>query len=424
MVHIAILSDAHLLMQADWIEDEVLLGMEGLEVLENFELALSVVEKDAPEAVILAGDMLDYRTKSGYRVAHREGEKYMARVRETFDAFTNNVGCKIYSLKGNHDSESVLRSTEKALKGKFAYIKNNMVEIGGLKAFFMDSRYQQGFYEIPLENVASHGDIFVMHESIPVWGVAGLSKETLRTICKRFKLVVNGHMHTFLDTTLGISNLYLTPALIPSREIKRNWMLLYEYPSKLEPKIRETPFGYLLLDEKGLKFRPYEPLQAVVRVEIKGEKAEDLLEGIRVVYGALSEREDKHKLRVWVGAQADPITIQRVLRPEIMRYKEIRTVDIERLPIQPELREVKAPKVEFGDKAFSRRELIESVLNSLEGTQKELATRIFNEVFTKEVLLGRPEEGDLFKRLLEIVSEGCEVSESFILKAWEFAKFR
>lgn len=422
MVRIAILSDAHLLMQADWVEDEDLLTGEGLEVLENFERALTLVEKDRSDAVLLAGDMLDYRTKRGYRVAHREGEKYMARVRAAFDDLAESVGCKIYALKGNHDSEAVLRSTEKALKGKFVYVKNNAVEIGGLNAFFMDSRYQQGFYEISLENIVPRGDLLIMHESIPIWGISGLSKEMLKGLCGRFKLVVNGHMHTFLEGALSIPNLCLTPALIPSREIKKNWMLMYEYPDSLEPKTRETPFGYLLLDEKDLKFRPYEPLQTVVRVGVKGEKVDDLLEGVRTVYDILSEREDKHKLRVWVEVQADPITIQRVLRPEIMRYKDIWTVDIERLPIKPEIREIKAPKVEFGDKAFSRRELIESVLNSLEGAQKELARKIFNEIFTKEDLLGRPKEPYLFKRFLEIASEGYDVSEIFTVKAWELAK--
>jgi DNA repair exonuclease SbcCD nuclease subunit len=130
-------------MQADWVENEEQLTQEGDEVLENFEQALSLVEKDKPDAIILAGDMFDYRTKSGQRVAHREGEKYMAKVRTAFDQITDNLKCNTYSLKGNHDSEAVLRSTEKALKGKFIYAKNTSVNICGINTFFLNSNYQQ-----------------------------------------------------------------------------------------------------------------------------------------------------------------------------------------------------------------------------------------------------------------------------------------
>ena len=121
MVLIAIVSDAHLLMQAEWLEDESKITAEGNEVLENFERAIDELKKEKPEAVFLAGDIFDYRTKSQRRVAHREGEKYMIRIRAVLDRLADELNCKIYALKGNHDSEPVLRSTEKALKGKFVY---------------------------------------------------------------------------------------------------------------------------------------------------------------------------------------------------------------------------------------------------------------------------------------------------------------
>jgi len=45
MAFIALLGDAHLLMQAEWLEDESQLTVEGEEVLENFERAMNQVEK-------------------------------------------------------------------------------------------------------------------------------------------------------------------------------------------------------------------------------------------------------------------------------------------------------------------------------------------------------------------------------------------
>jgi hypothetical protein len=44
---IAILSDAHLLMQAEWIEDEDQITVEGNEVLENFERAINELKRKA-----------------------------------------------------------------------------------------------------------------------------------------------------------------------------------------------------------------------------------------------------------------------------------------------------------------------------------------------------------------------------------------
>jgi len=76
MVKIAIFSDAHLLMQAEWLEDENQLTVEGNEVLDNFERAIGDIKKERPDAILIAGDIFDYRTISRRRVAHREGEKY------------------------------------------------------------------------------------------------------------------------------------------------------------------------------------------------------------------------------------------------------------------------------------------------------------------------------------------------------------
>lgn len=211
MVRLAVLSDAHLLMQADWVESEEQLTREGNEVLENFEKVLMQVEKDKPDAIILVGDMFDYRTKSGHRVAHREGEKYMARVRTAFDRIVDNLNCKVYSLKGNHDSEAVLRSTEKALRGKFIYVKNASVDICGANTFFLDSNYKQGFYDICLDNIPDKADLAFIHESVPVWTVQGLGQQTLEKLADRFKLMLNGHMHSFVENACNLQNFCLTP---------------------------------------------------------------------------------------------------------------------------------------------------------------------------------------------------------------------
>jgi len=422
LVRLAVLSDAHLLMQADWVENEEQLTREGNEVLENFEQALSLVEKDRPDAIILSGDMFDYRTKSGQRVAHREGEKYMAKIRTTFDQITDNLKCKTYSLKGNHDSEAVLKSTEKALRGKFIYVKNTIVDLCGVSTFFLNSNYKQGFYEIGFDNIPSRADQAIIHESVPVWTVQGLSQETVEKLATRFKLVINGHMHFFVEKACNLPNLCLAPALIPSREIKGNWMLLYEAPGPPEPKTRLTPFGYLLIEGESVSFRPYEPSQIVVRIRLKADKTESLVANLRTIYDSLVMRPERHRLRVWVEAQTDPITIERLLWPEVMRYKEIWTIDIERTPIiLPFIPRKEAAQI-FAGKAFSLAELREQVLCSLSTKEKELAIKVFDNIFTKDVLSGRPIEIDLFKRFLDISSKEYQTPYTFAQRAWELAK--
>jgi len=192
------LGDAHLLYQAEWIEDERTLRDEAEEALRNFQRAIDKVSKDSPEAVILAGDMFDTRTQSGQRVAHREAEKYMITIRDTLSKLADS-GCKIFALRGNHDSEPVLRSLEQSLKGKFVYPGTKVVDVGDLAVGFMDTHYLTGSYDIPLEDVPDTADVLVMHESVPLPNIPSPPKEFFVSACKRFGTVLNGHMHFYLD---------------------------------------------------------------------------------------------------------------------------------------------------------------------------------------------------------------------------------
>jgi len=420
-MRLAILSDAHLLIQAEWVEDEERRTKEGDEVLENFAKVANQITTHKVDAILLAGDMFDDKTKSGQRVAHREGEKYMAEIREVTSFLARNTKYGIYALKGNHDSHSVLKSTERALKGDFHYVRNDYVDIEGLKIFLMTSNYEPGYYE--LSELPSGGDILLMHESVPL-NIPGLSLATLRQLCSRFRLVLNGHMHVFATKVLENPNLYLLPALLPSREIKGNWMLKYRWPEQIEPTVKPSPFGYVLVDDGKVTFQPYEPLQKVVRVEISGKTPQDFLTGLKEIYDLLETRDDRSNLRVWVVVDTDLVTIEKVLWPEVRRYKEITTVDILRMPKSPEAKEdVVQPEVEYGDKAFTLEELVEKTLASLGGKQREIAKQIFERIFTKDYLSSRtPDMRSGFKSLLELLSTQYQVSDTFPIRAWRLAK--
>jgi predicted phosphodiesterase len=409
-------------MQAEWLEDESRIAEEGEEVIENFQRALGQLRKESPDVVILAGDMFDYRTKSGQRVSHREGEKYMLRIRDAFSSLISELGCKVYALKGNHDSEPVLKSLEKTVNG-FFYLGNRLVDIDGTKVFLLNSNYVQGPYEIPLEKISNNGDLLIMHESMPVSGLQGPSKETFQELTRRFKLVLNAHMHMFSQRALGLQNLFTLPALIPSREIKGNWMLKYSYPEEKQ-ETRETPFGYVLVKEGNVSFVPYKPIQTVVRAEIRGRNAEDFLSGVRTIYDLLDKRSDRGKLHVWIETDADPVTIDNVIKPEVSSYKEIRTVDIIRIrEVRPQVAEA-ISSIEFGNKAFTLDELTDRVLAELKGVHGQIARQVFDEIFTKDNLIGKVDESLLFKHLLELMAPRYKVSGAFVSRAWELAKER
>jgi predicted phosphodiesterase len=421
MSKICIVGDAHLLAQAEWIEDERILSEEVEETLLNFQRAIDKISKESLDAVIFAGDIFDQRTFSNQRVAHREAEKYMITIRQILGNLAG-TGCKIFAIRGNHDSEPVLRSLEQSQNGQVVYPGTKTVRIGDLSVAFMDTHYMQGNYDIPLEKVPEKADVLVMHESVPLFNTLGPARETFVAICKRFGVVLNGHVHFYVEKALDIPNFYLIPALIPSRIIKENWMISYRYEKgTVTLSKRASPFGYVLF-EGDVKFKRYEPTLIVTKVELLGESTNDFLKGIDEVYSQLMARDDKAKLRVYVRTNADRITVDRVLKKEAQKYAEIRTIEFQS---EPHFLRSEAPVVEeqFRDVAFSRDELIEKFSLSLKGHQLEFARKLFDEILTPEfVLANRPDERAAFQRFLGIISRNCRVSEAFVQRAWNLAK--
>lgn len=421
---ICVLSDAHLLYQVEWMDSEKVLREEAQEVLDNFERAIQNVVDESPSAVILAGDMLDTKAQSGQRVAFREAEKYMVRIRQILTNLSDKAGCKVYALRGNHDSEPVLEGLQGVLGGRFVYAKNQSIKVGLTTIALMDTHYLTGTYDIPLTDPPREADLLIMHESVPLPNVQAPSKETFVSICSNYQQVFNGHMHFYGEKTLGIPNLCQLPALIPSREIKGNWMVKYRYDNgQIESKKHESPFGYLTINRKQFQFRRYDPLQTIVRFELIGKKASDFAQGIQQVYDLLMEKEDRRDLRVWIFTNADRVTVDRLLWEKVGAYPEINTVDI--VPERGEALRAPIPAIEreFGDVAFTRDELIERVVQSLSGKQQKIAIELLDTIFSSQILGSKnPDTRQAFRDLLQIMSRREKVSVTFVERAWELSK--
>ena len=430
MTRIIALSDAHLLIQAEWTNKEIEKASEAEEVLEDFSEAVKKVEQIDPDAVFLAGDVFDYKTKGGRKVAHREGEKYMIEIRDVLENLADTCDCKIYAIKGNHDSIPVLRSVEKTLRGKFVFLDDKLVEIYGFKVFFMSTRYERGDYDLKGFE-PTDADILVMHEQLPVYGMPGLYFDTLCKLSKKYKLIINGHMHFFKKGFLGFPNLIQLPAFIPSREIKDSWMYKYTWSYKsdeLTVKERSSPFGFVIIDDLNrVSFEPYTPKRKIVHVEILGRKPEEYLKGLRMIYDILMERSDCKDLRIWIKVNANKITIDRLLWPEVGKYKDLCTRDILSLsvPEKETFSDITPREVSFEGKAFKLSQLEESILSSLSGREKEIAITLFENIFIPERLRQKHfNRLSLFIESMRIASRDFQVSDAFYERVRRLASRR
>jgi hypothetical protein len=402
MSRIAILSDAHLLIQAERFREEDHRSPRGETALQNFSNVVSQVIGEEPEAVILAGDMFDEREKSGEWIADSEAAKYWPDIRRELGRLAKCARYGVYALRGNHDSAPVLKELQDSLGEGFHFVRDKEEEIGERRVYFMETRYRQGSYKIPEEALPRGGEILIMHETLP-WGMPGLEEEVFRELGRRFSLVFNGHMHHYARAPLDVPNLYSLPALIPSRELKGNFTVEYRWPGDLEkPRVKESPFGYLLLEGDEISFKRYSPVQSIVNILVEGGTPGEVVTGINEVYSRLMEREDRDNLWVWISARG--VTFEDTLKKEVNKYSEINTMDID---IKAKKGGKKPVEPKGLDKMITLSELEARVLTALPEKEKELAQKLFGELFTGDNLSRNMDSGMkvlLFRRLLELAS--------------------
>jgi predicted phosphodiesterase len=428
MTKLAVISDAHLLSQAELVQDERQRTAEGEEALENFSRACAQVARTKPEGILLAGDMFDERTHSYHWVVHREAEKYMIETRKILEELANECSCQLYALRGNHDSDPVLKSLTEILHGKFNFIDDTHVEVAGCEVHFMTTHYQKGNYDIPdLPKVGR--DLLLMHESIPE-GIQGLPEVTIKELCSRFRMVLNGHHHYYRERALQIPNLCLLPALIPSREIKGNWILQFEWDcesGRMKLQTQPSPFGFVLLEGDKTKFERYDPKQVVVSLILRNAKtAQDYINGLKSSYDELSSRHDRDKLSIWIRTDADPLIVRRLLWPQVGRY-DLHTIDILSDPHRRALllEPSKQLASELQRKAYNRDELVDQVLSSLHDELKAIASVLFEKIFTSDRLrLTTHNTLDEFIELVDAIPRDTIVSPSFPDRVRQLAKIK
>ncbi|MEM2915629.1 MAG: metallophosphoesterase, partial [Candidatus Bathyarchaeia archaeon] len=98
--------------------------------------------EDAPEALLVAGDMFDFKKTSATYLRHYEGEGLTIPLRQILEDFE----IPIFSIRGNHEKEEVLRGLDQTVEN-FNYVKNDWKVLGDVAVYFMDSHFEGDFYE-------------------------------------------------------------------------------------------------------------------------------------------------------------------------------------------------------------------------------------------------------------------------------------
>ena len=412
MSRIAILSDAHLLIQAERFTDENYRSPRGEISLKNFSNVISQVIAENPEAVILAGDMFDERSKGGEWIADSEAAKYWPDIRSELKRLMECTRYGVYALRGNHDSAPMLKELQDYLGERFHFVRDEGREVGDRQVYFMETRYRQGDYRIPEEELPDGGEILIMHETLP-WGMPGLEEEVFKELGGRFSLLFNGHMHHYAQGPLDIPNLYSLPALIPSQELKNNFTIKYKWPGDLDkPEVKESPFGYLIVDGEQISFQRYTPVQSIVNIRVEGKTPADVVAGLDEVYSRLMQREDKDNLWIWVSAQG--VTFKDTVQRETNKYSEINTMNIDIKPVKEPTKHVELKGL---DKMISLSDLEAKVLTSLPWPDRDLAQKLFDEIFTADKLSRRVDSNlgrFLFQRMLELSAPHYGVSQEHL----------
>ena len=108
-MRLAIIGDGHLFQSF----------MSSYDPLNDLKIVLEKVKSENPDALLMAGDMFDVKKTPGTFLRHYEGEGLTITVRQIL----RNFGLPIFSIRGNHEKEEVLRGLTQTVEN-FHY-KNN-----------------------------------------------------------------------------------------------------------------------------------------------------------------------------------------------------------------------------------------------------------------------------------------------------------
>jgi len=300
LLRLAIISDAHLFQTFVEIYDS----------LSDFEKILDEIGNSKPDALLVAGDLFDSRKTLRTYVRHYEGEGYMIKIRKLLQDFDK----PIFAIRGNHEREEILIGLDQTVEN-FHYLGDHWKEIDDCAFFFLNTRYETGWYSVDaLETMskrlsceskkhARKNTLLVCHETLAQLEDA-VPKEIVESLKKPFQWILNGHMHYFDKQVYGLKDVVSLPSLLPSRlAIGKYWIEQYDWPSKNEEATftkKDSPFGYVTLDTKNdkLQLHRINPSKKIVeiRLDVTDLDLQTTRERLRSVLDRIDSRPDREDL--------------------------------------------------------------------------------------------------------------------------------
>jgi DNA repair exonuclease SbcCD nuclease subunit len=375
------------------------------EVLKKIKL------EHAPDALLVAGDMFDFKKTSATYLRHYEGEGLTIPLRQILRDFK----IPIFSIRGNHEKEEVLRGLDQTVEN-FHYVKNDWKVLGDVAVYFMDTHFEGDFYEPevvsqiigkipPLSENANKTKLLLCHETFAPFENC-LPKKVIEDSKRVFDWVINGHMHLWSESSYGIKNVVTLPAILPSRVVRgKYWIEQYCWSFKEEqPKLerRDSPFGYAILDtnKEVIEFHSYMPSRKIVEISIETTNLTlgDVIKRFRSVLEEIRRRDDKDSLIILPEIHGEANFVTTFIMDELKDYTDL---NLEELRINTITKILTASVKIISPPLLTPEQVYEDVEKDLLEISKKLSAELQIEVDTKtlEKMLKSIRDNELIEKM-------------------------
>jgi len=349
-----------------------------------------IKQENAPDILLMAGDMFDFKKTPTAYLRHYEGEGLMIRVRNIL----RSLGVPVYAVRGNHEKEEVLRGLDQTVEN-FHYIKNDWRKFNGFLIYFMDTHFEGELYE---PEVVSHiirqitstsektdeTKILLCHETFAPFENS-LPKEVIENAKKIFDWIINGHMHFWNPSAYGLKNIITLPSVLPSRVVlgkywteQYNWKCTDEKPNFEK---RDSTFGYVILDteKREVRYYPFTPSRKMVEISVETTNLtlKEVIKRFREVLEDINGREDKDSLIILPEIHGDASFVTTFVKDIFKDYVEL---SIEELRINTTSKIVTASGKVISPPLLTPEQLFEDIEREFPEIRKKLMEELETEI--------------------------------------------
>jgi len=329
---LAVIADGHLFQSF----------MTNYDPLKDLKTVLERIKlEQAPDALLMAGDMFDFKKTPALYLRHYEGEGLTIPLRQILRDFE----LPVFSIRGNHEKEEVLKGLDQTVEN-FEYIQNDWKTLDDVAIYFMDTHFEGDFYEAevvsqiigkisPLPEKTEKTKLLLCHETFAPFENC-VPKKVIEDSKKVFDWVINGHMHLWCEAAYGLENVVTLPAVLPSRVIwGKYWVEQYSWGFKDErSKLvrRDSPFGYAILDtdKEMIEFHSFTPSRKIVEISIETTNLTlgEVIKRFRCVLEEIRGRNDKDSLIILPKIHGDASFVTTFIKDVLKDYADLSLEDL------------------------------------------------------------------------------------------------